>query len=115
MHQAAEAGEPKALRAFEQVAGELCAVIRSIADQLHFGRNEEILVSYSGGVFRAGEYVLEPLRRQLGDSRYKLATPILEPVAGAALYAYKQLHPEADDRALLQALKRTSPASSPRD
>ncbi|KIL41952.1 hypothetical protein SD70_03530 [Gordoniibacillus kamchatkensis] len=104
LHQAAEAGEPKALRAFERAAGELSAIIRSIADQLGFSRETEIPVSYSGGVFRAGTYVLEPLRRLLRDRRYKLMTPILEPVAGAALYAYKQVHPEADDRSLVQAL-----------
>lgn len=106
LHQAAEAGEPKAAKAFEQAAYELSLIVHSLVTQLDFDTEAEIPISYSGGVFLAGAYVLEPLRRLLDDRRYLLTLPILEPVAGAALYAFKRLHPHGDLTKLVRTLQK---------
>jgi hypothetical protein len=46
-------------------------------------------VSHSGGMFKLGELVLEPLRAKLGASArgYRFVAARLTPAAGAALYA----------------------------
>ncbi|MDF2964270.1 MAG: ATPase BadF/BadG/BcrA/BcrD type [Paenibacillus sp.] len=106
LHQAADAGEIKAIKMFEQAACELSLIVRSIERQLQFGQEAEINVSYSGGVFRAGAFITEPLRKHLPEDRFTLIQPVLEPVAGAALYAFKRLYPDSDPVSLSHKLKQ---------
>ncbi|WP_165972213.1 N-acetylglucosamine kinase [Paenibacillus piri] len=113
LHQVAKAGESKAVRAFEQAACELSLIVRSIARQLQFGAEQgDVPVSYSGGVFQAGAYMIEPLRAQLADGRFSLIRPIFEPAAGAALYAYKRLRPGADLTGIARSLQEQTAGGS---
>lgn len=86
---AAEAGCPVAKGIFEEAADSLFKHIRSLAKTLKF--NEEFIVSYTGGVFKAGKYILEPLFNKIRESglKCKIQEPELEPWNGAALLAYK--------------------------
>lgn len=75
----------------ENAAYELSQIIDSVRKQLYFEVGEETQVSYSGGVFKSGSSILEPLMRCLNDTghSYKLIPPQYSPVLGAALYAAK--------------------------
>lgn len=64
--------------------------------QLSFPPGVEVPVSYSGGVFKAGDLILTPLRAYLQGSRVVLKQPILSPVVGAALYAWLLGNPGRD-------------------
>jgi len=89
LYKAAEENDKIAIETYSQAAFELYLTIKSIIDKLNFLPEEKLLVSYSGGVFNAGEYVLAPLRKYFQDENkcIELITPILKPVYGAALYA----------------------------
>jgi N-acetylglucosamine kinase-like BadF-type ATPase len=87
VYQAAQQGDAKALALFDQAAYEHYLTVKSIIHQLHFISGEDILVSYSGGVFKAGEFILGPLKRYLKQERVRLIKPVFIPVTGAALYA----------------------------
>jgi N-acetylglucosamine kinase-like BadF-type ATPase len=110
VYQAAQGGESKAIKLYEQAAYELSLIVHAIYRKLWSGETAgtrtPISVSYSGGVFRAGSFILEPLKRYLPEDTYTLVTPQIEPVAGAALYAYKELHRDADLAALAERLKQ---------
>jgi N-acetylglucosamine kinase-like BadF-type ATPase len=87
VYQAAQQGDAKALALYDHAAYEHCLTVKSIIHQLHFTAKEDILVSYSGGVFKAGEFILDPLKRYLKEERVQLIKPVFIPVTGAALYA----------------------------
>lgn len=86
---AAEEGCPAAKRIFEEAAENLFKHIKSLSKTLEF--NDEFVVSYTGGVFKAGRHILEPLARMIEEAglKGKLQEPELEPWNGAALLAYK--------------------------
>lgn len=91
LHEAAEVGDKFAIDAFSQSAYEHYLTIKALIEKLDFLSEEKVLVSYSGGVFNSGRYILEPLKSYLDNLNIniELINPILTPVAGAALYAYK--------------------------
>ncbi len=91
VYQAAEAGDALAREIFDRAAAELAEIIDATQRQLNFGDNEEIPVSYSGGVFNAGSMIIDPLSRTLNatNSHYHLVAPRYEPLIGAAIYAAK--------------------------
>jgi hypothetical protein len=55
--------------------------------------NERFQVAYVGGVFSAGELMLEPLRKEVARlaPRAYLAPPLLAPAVAAARMAREQL------------------------
>lgn len=88
---AAEKEDKYAVRIYRDAAYEYFLTINAVIEKLDFDGNEKITVSYSGGVFKAGKHILEPLREYLeGLNRdIKLISPLLSPIKGAALYASK--------------------------
>lgn len=87
VYKAAQQGDFKALSLYEQAAFEHSLTVNSIIDQLQFPEMETVLVSYSGGVFKAGKFILEPFEKYLQADRVRLVQPLLIPAVGAALYA----------------------------
>jgi N-acetylglucosamine kinase-like BadF-type ATPase len=87
LYNAVQLGDPYAIDAYREAAHETSLIVRAIIGQLNFDQEHPTLVSYSGGVFSAGKWVLEPLRSYLSDINIELVTPIFSPVIGAALYA----------------------------
>lgn len=83
--QAALQRDTSAIEVFCDAGAELAELVLVLA-QKH--QEEKILVSYYGGVFQAGELLLEPLRTRLG-TRFNLREPQHEPVYGAYLLAKK--------------------------
>ena len=87
LYKAAHLGDPYAIDAYREAAYETSLIVRAIIGQLNFDRQHPTLVSYSGGVFSAEKWVVEPLSSYLSDINIELIRPIFSPVIGAALYA----------------------------
>jgi len=58
-------GDPKALKIYAEAAYEFSLVVKALIGRLDFKQDETILVSYSGGVFKAGR--LHPETSQGSD------------------------------------------------
>lgn len=85
---AAEAGCLACRDIFKKSAEAIFEHINAISKELNF--TEEFVVSYTGGVFKAGNYVLEPLKEMIEKLglRCYLQEPALEPWDGSVLLAY---------------------------
>ena len=92
LEKAAEGGDKKAQNLFQEAAREHSLTVKALIKRLNFNKENQLLISYSGGVFKAGTYILKPFRNfikqnQNRDRKIKLTAPILKPVTGAALWA----------------------------
>lgn len=87
LYEAALAGDEKAIQIYDEAANEHSLTVNALLAQLDFSVNEQILISFSGGVFQAGDLILKPLKEYIQSDNVKLIEPILQPVNGAALYA----------------------------
>ncbi len=78
---------------FKDASYELFLHVKAVVSSLAF--DNEILVSYTGGVFNAGDLILEPLKEYLEqlDKNVILKKPSMQPWEGAALYAIKKTDP----------------------
>ena len=109
---AARDGDVEAIRVFDDAARELTAIIEAVRQALQFEPGERVCVSYSGGVFNAGELILAPLRHHIErySKTYELKTPMLAPSLGAAIYAARvvaqPLSPAAIERLRMESVTR---------
>ena len=90
LREAASMGDCYAAKLYEDAAYELAISAFGVHRALGFG-NEPRPCSYSGGLFKAGDLLLKPLKDALAGSGFniELAPPYLSPVCGAALLAAK--------------------------
>ena len=88
---AANEGDRAAADIFRDAADELAEIVDAVARQLDFDADEDIPVSWSGGVFRSGDLVTAPFKERMAsmDARYRFVDPIADPTLGAALYALR--------------------------
>lgn len=84
--QAAQAGDLAVVALYKKAADELALMIRALKNKLRFS-TQQIPVSYSGGLFHAGELVLQPLREQVSMLSCELQTPKHSAVEGALMLA----------------------------
>jgi N-acetylglucosamine kinase-like BadF-type ATPase len=112
---AAQHGDASALRIFDDAARELAAIAEVVRQTLQFEPSEPVPISYSGGVFNAGELILSPFRRHLeARSRiYRLQAPMFTPSVGAAIYAAR-LVAQPLSAAATQHLRQSASAAAPR-
>ncbi len=87
--ESALAGDLQARGLFTRGVDELVAMVDAVHAQLQVPPGVTTQVSYSGGMFRLRELVLEPLRARMDSNarRYRFVSARLAPAAGAALYA----------------------------
>jgi N-acetylglucosamine kinase-like BadF-type ATPase len=87
---AAEEGDECAARILSEAADELAGLVDTTRRRLDFGPDQEVPVSYSGGVFNARPVVegFEAALKHHHDG-YELREPLYSPVVGAAIYAAK--------------------------
>ncbi len=69
-------------------AEELALIIGAVYRKLEF--SGDTIVSYSGGLFHAGDFILKPLVRKLEENGICLCPPKYSPVQGAALLAARE-------------------------
>lgn len=82
------AGDSEAIRIYNEGVFELYSLAKAITTQIKYDYLP-VKVSYSGGVFKAGSIVLEPLASLLAKSDMVLFTPLYTPVIGSCLLALK--------------------------
>ena len=87
LNKAADQGDSYAVNLYKEAAYELNLVVAAIIDKLDFDAGQSITVSYSGGVFKAGNLLLDPLKEYVSKYNITFKEPQLSPVSGAALYA----------------------------
>lgn len=82
---AASEGDDNAINIFKEAGEELAEVIKVLTKDFN---DKEVLVSYTGGVFKSGELILNPIKEALKEYKIKLIPPVLPPHLGACLLAY---------------------------
>jgi N-acetylglucosamine kinase-like BadF-type ATPase len=109
--EAARQGDPRARSLFVAGARELAALVDAVRIRLGCPADLLLPLSYTGGMFKLTDLVLEPFLATLraGGYPYQCVAPTLPPGAGAALYAAKTFGSpltESAIRALEQACAR---------
>lgn len=84
--EAARAGDESAARLYEAAAAELAQSVQGVARQLNLVK-EKTQVSYYGGIFRCGEWILKPFSDYLEQMGFILKPPSLPPLGGGILLA----------------------------
>lgn len=82
---AAQKGDCHAIRQYEEAAYELSLAVLAVAKQLEF--DGSIPISYSGGLFHAGDMIMEPFQEYLKNGAFRIQMPRYTPVQGAVLLA----------------------------
>ncbi len=90
-----EAGDPCAQKIYEEGVRELWMGVEAVAQKLGFS-GKPYQVSYSGGLFKSGDCVLEPLRKEAQKSGVRMVVPHFEPDVGALLMAVRHKMPDFD-------------------
>ena len=91
--EAALAGSPSVVKLYQEAVSELCMLIDAVYNQLDFAK--QFLVSYTGGLFKAGEFVLPQFSREIERMGGRLIAPRLKPEEGAILLACQRFLPGA--------------------
>lgn len=86
---AAAAGDCYAAAAYNNAAEELALLVSAIQNDLIL--NPPFPVSYSGGLFRAGDLILPYFQECIGRLGGDLQPPLLEPMYGGLILAYQTL------------------------
>ncbi|MGD1816131.1 MAG: N-acetylglucosamine kinase [Pleomorphochaeta sp.] len=89
LHKAAIKGDINAINLFDMAAYELFLSVDSLLKQLHFDREQKIFISYSGGTFKADNFILDPLTKYLSKYNVEIISPKFSPAKGAILLASK--------------------------
>ena len=88
---AALAGSPSAKALYREAVSELLLLVTSIRDKLNFSE-KPFIVSYTGGLFKAGDLVLPQFLRDIEKEGGVLSTPRFSPVEGAVLLAFQHFN-----------------------
>lgn len=89
--EAAMAGDKQSRAIFFQAAKELALMVDTLRESLRWRAEESVRVSYSGGVFKCGDIILEAFAYELSklNGNYHICLPEYHPTLGAAIYAAK--------------------------
>jgi N-acetylglucosamine kinase-like BadF-type ATPase len=90
---AALAGSASAKALYAEAVAELLLLVTSIRNQLDFSE-KSFNVSYTGGLFKAGELVIPQFSREIEKLGGVLSTPWFGPVEGAVLLAFQHFYPD---------------------
>lgn len=91
---AALAGSSSAKALYERAAAELGLLAAAVKARLNIGDGQPLAISYSGGLFKAGELILPLFADVIGKIGGKLVKPRFEPAGGALLLACQQYCPD---------------------
>jgi N-acetylglucosamine kinase-like BadF-type ATPase len=85
-------GDPVAIRIHDQTAEELAAMAEALRTTLSFVADEDVPLSWSGGVLANDSSIRSRLEKRLTEmGPYRFVTPRHSPAYGAALYAAHQV------------------------
>lgn len=97
-YELAKKGDACAREIFAEAAYELSLIVRSIYTQGSF--DEPLNISYSGGVFKALEYLRPAFDKALSDIPHQILAPRLSPAAGGILLALRAAGEGLDEERL---------------
>ena len=104
-------GDPCARAIYERAAGQLYGLAAAIRRSLRFAPGEPVRITYTGGVFRAGECILRPLRERVEAAGDVLTAPAFSPISGAVGYAARHhLSGDALEKLMREADRAGNPA-----
>jgi N-acetylglucosamine kinase-like BadF-type ATPase len=86
---AARLGDPWAIQAYGRAADELALLAIALRDKLSF--KEPVKVSYSGSIFKAGDFITKPFRGRLEGRGFIACEPRFTPIQGAMLLAARRV------------------------
>ena len=89
---AALAGSPSAKALYREAMFELCLLVDAVRKQLDF-TEKPFCVSYSGGLFKAGDLILPQFSEEIEKRGGTLSPPCFEPAEGAMLLAFQHFYP----------------------
>ena len=90
---AALAGAQSARALYEEAVHELCLLVGAVRSRLDF-TEKPWMVSYSGGLFKAKELVLDKFSKEIENDGGKLCLPCFAPVEGSVLLAFEHFYPD---------------------
>ncbi|MDE6184218.1 MAG: hypothetical protein K2G39_02140, partial [Lachnospiraceae bacterium] len=93
---AAKSGDESAARLYESAAAELAQSVKGVARQLGL-MEEKTPVSYCGGIFRCGAFILDPFSKYLRQMGFVLRPPRLSPLGGGILLAAEKSGQQTDE------------------
>lgn len=105
LEKAANAGDISAIECYKKAAFELSLCVKAIYGKLKMPPQAK--VSYSGGLFKIGHFILEPLADYLSDLDICLQEPELSPAEGALLYALVNMM-KNDKKIIMKNIKKSA-------
>jgi len=87
------AGSQSAKALYKEAVSELLLMVLAVRNQLDFP-DKAWNVSYSGGLFKAGDIVLSEFFRGIENEGGKVSVPRFKPVEGAVLLAFQHFEPD---------------------
>lgn len=102
---AADAGDPGVQAIYRLAVEELLQMAQTVRDALCFDREQPVRVSYSGGFFKNGALVLDPLRAALAQAGMRLEAPRYSPAVGSLALASKRFLTPQELSAFLQKVQ----------
>ena len=89
--EAALKGDESALKLYNEAAQELALLVKGLRGNIELEPDSPL--SYAGGLWNAGELILEPFRKAVSDLDMMFMKPVLSPVSGAILLAVNHFNP----------------------
>ncbi len=99
-------GDSVAKEIYIRAAEQLSQLVAALKRRLHFAENLPVSVSWSGGLFQAGECVLAPFSERVRALGCVPVTPAFGPLAGAVGYAARNLMKPEDTYRIMEAVDR---------
>lgn len=91
--EAANAGDTEAQKLYVRAAKELALTVAGVKRKLSWSE-ERVTVSYYGGLFHAGHWILEPLTKEMEAIGCTIQKPLRSAAEGALLLAIKEFNKE---------------------
>ena len=108
----AQLGDPVAQSIYDRAAQQLSLLVSALKSRLHFDEDRPVRVSWSGGLFRTGEWILTPFRKYIEALGCEPTPPAYGPLAAAVGYAARSsLSP--DRVSAIMAAVDSAPSSEP--
>ena len=97
-------GDPVAKNIYVRAAEQLSLLVSALKNRLHFDGDRPVSVSWSGGLFKAGECVLVPFSEKIRALGCVPVQPAFGPLAGAVGYAARNMLSPEDISRLMHAV-----------
>ena len=104
-------GDPAAKNIYDRAAEQLSLLVGALKSRLRFDENVPVSVSWSGGLFNAGECVLSPFSQRIRAMGCVPVPPAYGPLAGAVGYAARSFLSPAETDRIMEAVDRADSLS----